>query len=1035
MAADNSSSSVAGLQGEEERTDASTDLHDNKEFGRGSTPTDLNSSIEGRRGRGESSSGEIFSDDEEAAYFPKRVKSRRRSHDHSPSYSSSGDVSRKRSDRSRSPVSKRSRRRSISSDRGDVRSGRGSRRRSRSPRWSTRYRSSDEDERDSKTGEDYSHGRSQHRLSSRDGFGSPKSRYGSPGGRYGMDSRKDAGRGGHDSDSDSYHYSSKSGGRGRKFGGYGQTKNYQQHGMGKRSYGRGAGVKPSGNYGGYSGRMYHGMGGNSDMRGIVLTQEEITSRRQSGKGLLIAPKDQKKCSDLDQFNYPAEPTWYLEEVSKWEKREEEKKAVEEKSLENIEDVAKKEEEGSENKLKGEREVNGRSAEKNQEPEQQQKLWYIDKGSNLEVRECSSNDSVGEKTTEPSTQVAFNAAGVNEVGVVRNVLEAVPSQTSPLVSASEAVAGTISKECSASGVVSAIGTQMSAMLNATNDSNISTAITKTTASVSSSPLVSPTFEGEGALKMATSPVLPSSVSNVEGLEKDGVTASTSSKVSISQVEVPNAVANSDHFPPGVLPQVSSTPSPNTATESTSTAVDASPAAAADISSAAAEPCHHTTEQDVPMETTTSSPLGANASGSVGVTQEGDGVESVSSDNTQLGLPNQGAESVDQGMEKTSIPEQRGPFESTSTAQIDEAGKHSKMGMSGIVGKPTDDMGMPDEVNSASEMKTSTDIHASGDAESANEVGVTGNVESSEQAGGDDRLKVNPQERLILFSEISRIQVYVAPVNDSAAPPLSPSNNPSQGTGSTLQVALETTPISPATSDEEMSHSMEVSPTVQSLSQNNQIAKDSIEGNEDSVKNEERTAKETGTLQEFNEGDEDDVFNYSLRSRKRPREGAKNPPSFRPKLLSESDNDVSYDDYLDQLVDEEEDDEEPLGKELEDGPLKRGVSARFPPGSKNEPTKVASAKNGGTKDTDLIADAGVRLSASGAAITTGDVLKGKFCSSIMIRLTHLSSDGHHVIAFCTELLLNMVVVCVTCAVRSHVVKWFSTENKARNTHPPT
>ncbi len=193
--------------------------------------------------------------------------------------------------------------------------------RRRSPR--RKYRSSDDEHDRSSDGQDSSSKYS----SELDRDNSQDSRGSSTGSRL-SGGRKEGGRGGggSDTESDSHHhhhhhhhgnhYGNK-GGRGRKFGGYSHS--YQQRGS---KYVRGSSGRGGGNYGGYSNRNYQanteqktGGGGGEGGGG-----EDIIGRLQRGLSLLPPPKE-PQCGNLDQFNYPAPPSWYLQEVEEWEKRE------------------------------------------------------------------------------------------------------------------------------------------------------------------------------------------------------------------------------------------------------------------------------------------------------------------------------------------------------------------------------------------------------------------------------------------------------------------------------------------------------------------------------------------------------------------------------------------------------------------------------------------------------------------------------------------------------------------------------------------
>lgn len=244
------------------------------------------------------SGGELYSDDEEAAYYPHRVR-RHSSRDRS----SSGERNRRRHSRSPSPP------REASSERGGTR--RRERSRSRSRRRSPRRRARSPDEEREKHSDDQD---SIRRSSDWDKESSTHSRdrYNSPGGSW-HGRRRDGGGKSSDGE-DSYHHSGRHHGskvgKGRRFGGYGQTHTYNQERANQGSkYGRGCGT----NYGGYANRSFQG----SDHK----DGEDVVARLQKGLSLLPPPKE-PQCGNLDQFNYPAPPSWYLQEVEEWERREE-----------------------------------------------------------------------------------------------------------------------------------------------------------------------------------------------------------------------------------------------------------------------------------------------------------------------------------------------------------------------------------------------------------------------------------------------------------------------------------------------------------------------------------------------------------------------------------------------------------------------------------------------------------------------------------------------------------------------------------------
>ena len=266
--------------------------------------------------------GEIFSDDEEAAYYPHQVRSRPRQPE------SKGGSDRKQSD----GESQKSDSESLSG----VRSSRSSRDRRERGR---NLRSSPESETDSThksrsetkerglfyedregSGSESTGSRDRTRSRSRerdkDHHSSPK--YGS---RHGNRSRErdrsTRSRNDDDSSDRSSHYSRSSGGYGRTRGGYG---GYQQRGgYGSPKFQGGGG----GGQGGYTSSVQPGL-----MNTGMTAQQfhnvalKVKKRREDGLPLLPQP-NLDKCGNLDQYNYPAPPSWYLEEVEAWEKREKE----------------------------------------------------------------------------------------------------------------------------------------------------------------------------------------------------------------------------------------------------------------------------------------------------------------------------------------------------------------------------------------------------------------------------------------------------------------------------------------------------------------------------------------------------------------------------------------------------------------------------------------------------------------------------------------------------------------------------------------
>ena len=290
-----------------------------------------------------SEDGEIFSDDEEAAYYPQHVKSRPRP----PERKVLSDTT-KQSD----TESQKSDTESLSG----VRSGRRSRDRYEKDR---NLRSSPESESDStyqnrtQTSDSKEQGlffedrdgsetestssrertRSRSRERERDRHSSPK--YG--GGRNRNRERdRDRDRGNRTRTDDeisddkeqqyrgsgSSYYGRQSGGYGgRTRGGYG---GYQRGGYGASKFQVGG---ASGG-GGYTSSVQPGlMNTGMTAQQFHALASKVKKRREDGLPLLPQP-NLDKCGNLDQYNYPAPPSWYLEELGAWEKREKEREEEE-----------------------------------------------------------------------------------------------------------------------------------------------------------------------------------------------------------------------------------------------------------------------------------------------------------------------------------------------------------------------------------------------------------------------------------------------------------------------------------------------------------------------------------------------------------------------------------------------------------------------------------------------------------------------------------------------------------------------------------
>ena len=291
--------------------------------------------------KGSEEDGEIFSDDEEAAYYPQHVKSRPRP----PEKNTLSDTT-KQAD----AESQKSDTESLSG----IRSGRRSRDRHERER---NLRSSPESESDGthhnrmQTSDSKEQGlffedrdgsetestssrertRSRSRERERDRHSSPK--YGGGGGRN-RNRERDCDRGNrtrndddssddkdqqYRSGSSSTYYGRQSGGYGgRTRGGYG---GYQSRGGYGTSKFQGGGVSGGG---GYTSSVQPGL----VSTGMTAQQfnalaAKVKKRREDGLPLLPQP-NLDKCGNLDQYNYPAPPSWYLEELEAWEKREKER---------------------------------------------------------------------------------------------------------------------------------------------------------------------------------------------------------------------------------------------------------------------------------------------------------------------------------------------------------------------------------------------------------------------------------------------------------------------------------------------------------------------------------------------------------------------------------------------------------------------------------------------------------------------------------------------------------------------------------------
>ena len=199
------------------------------------------------------------------------------------------------------------------------------------------------------------------------------------------------------------------------------------------------------------------------------------------------------------------------------------------------------------------------------------------------------------------------------------------------------------------------------------------------------------------------------------------------------------------------------------------------------------------------------------------------------------------------------------------------------------------------------------------------GNTGETERTRQGNTDELEKVNPQEKFIKLSEIARLQVYVAPVTLSEHTATTTTSQETPSLQDTL--SLQDTPPQKEkfTQDDSSLQVIKPSPlppqTVPPISELPSVPPSSVTIVGDITASQSpslmpHSAKSQSSEEVVIINEENPV--YSLRSRGRGKKRAgpslNKPSAFRPKLLSESDNEVSYDDYLDQLLDEEEEDVE-------------------------------------------------------------------------------------------------------------------------------
>ena len=299
-----------------------------------------------------SEDGEIFSDDEEAAYYPQHVKSRPRPQEKKVSSDATKQFD---------TESQKSDTESLSG----VRSGRRSRDRyerernlrsspeseSDSTYQQNRTQASDSKEQglffeDRDGSETESTGsreraRSRSRERDRDRHSSPK--YGGSRNRN-RERDRDRDRGNRtrndDDSSDDKEQQYRSSGSstyygrqsgvvygGRTRGGYGGYQQRGGYGASKFQVGGASGAGGGGG-GGYTSSVQPGlMNTGMTPQQFHALAAKVKKRREDGLPLLPQP-NLDKCGNLDQYNYPAPPSWYLEELEAWEKREKEREEEE-----------------------------------------------------------------------------------------------------------------------------------------------------------------------------------------------------------------------------------------------------------------------------------------------------------------------------------------------------------------------------------------------------------------------------------------------------------------------------------------------------------------------------------------------------------------------------------------------------------------------------------------------------------------------------------------------------------------------------------
>ena len=684
-----------------------------------------------------------------------------------------------------------------------------------------RFRSSDEDERDLRNTDEQEYSKNR-RNRERVGYSSERKHPGRS--QYGSGNWKEGGRGNDSSDSsDFHHHGNSKGGRGRRFGGYGQTRTYQQRTGGSKRFGRGSNTCGT-NYGGYSGRAYHG--NNTETKNNcsspLESMADVVTRLQKGLSLLPSPKE-RQSDNLDQFNYPAPPSWYLEEVEEWERRE----------------------------ASGEREVSmpeGVGGEKEDMPVRDDvtvtNTLSGDGEESVVGGERIRNDAIVDLHFPPPLVVVAgdddDGGGGGCVGSAGGSQGSVPASSCPCIATTPTISSTPSSYSSSLSDANGSGVAMVACDKSEGEGldSMSSALSSLLTSMRSCiSIIPPPLTAVPTVSIGSDDDPTSDGSRrwdkIQPTEEGRTTVedqiSSGSCVSVSNLSW-GAVTN------GIQGSVANDPQPPL--------VDGIGVLTTAVSSP-------TSVSEDKMEVTSSSTVAA----------------------------------------------------AVSPTLLVRMGENSKQeaGNSDVVSLGNNEVGMP----------------------SNDRVGI---------------MKVNPQEQFIHLSDISRVHVYVSPVTSTNDTPQSacPKLLPTTTTTPMLPVDLVTTPISPSSSPSE-EHPLQlcdISPTAAIITE--PILLPSLPSTEQLADGVD-TSHEQTQLAEDGEG-----IVYSLRSRQktaneRKREAgstSKRPPVFRPKMISASDDGVNYDDYLDQLVDEEEDDKNPVTIAMEDS-LTSTLSKSFPVvGSKEE-----------------------------------------------------------------------------------------------------